>query len=350
MGYDSVLARTTAAPSLARLEEYIIYHPHQALARYLITCGFRRGPGPLGRGGQRSDMCTTHAGEPLRMWCLQCSELVCALCLFGKHKGHPAKNVDEVASRERDLLQRCDAILERTIDQRQRDLGELEKMRAHYSQVSREAMARASAVIDDLKGCLDARYQELLAQVEGREGAVEQRLSALVAPLQDEAAQLTAKQQQLREALDIARHPRPAAQAEFLSRVTDLHNSLNTHPKFDEAPDVTPHAPSISLAIDGTPVYEAIRQLRVDDASAFRAGNPPASQLAPTAPHPLGTVALRPEGLLLRDDSLDTAEARLEAVEKGHIWVVPNRGSTSRMGRHVISSPTPSSSAGRRGS
>eukprot|EP01062_Namystynia_karyoxenos_P056421 TRINITY_DN47385_c0_g1_i1.p1 TRINITY_DN47385_c0_g1~~TRINITY_DN47385_c0_g1_i1.p1 ORF type:complete len:662 (+),score=228.53 TRINITY_DN47385_c0_g1_i1:83-2068(+) len=316
MGYDSVLSRTTTHPSQPRLEEHIIYHPHQAVARYLVTCGFRRGPTirPELRG----------APADAHMWCLQCGHLVSAMELLGRHQGHAAKGIDEVASRERDLLTRCDAILERTIEQRQRDLAELEKMKAHYSQEGRDTMQRTKALVDDLKGCLDAKYMELLTQTDVREQAVVARLGGLVQPLQDEASQLVAKQLQLREALELARHPTAAAQAEFLSRVTDLHNSLNTHPKFDEAPDVSPYTPSLSLTIDGSACYDAIQRLGVADASGFAAGSAAQPPGVPPAAHPLGTAALRPEGLLLRDDSLGTTAARLAAVEQGHLWVVPN--------------------------
>eukprot|EP00756_Hemistasia_phaeocysticola_P012153 Hpha_TRINITY_DN15176_c0_g13::TRINITY_DN15176_c0_g13_i1::g.127780::m.127780 len=316
MGYDSVLARTTLQPGAPRLEEYIVYHPHQAIARYLVTCSFRRG-GALGRalGKQRFR-------PDARLWCIQCGELIAADELLGQHKGHQAKGIEEIAGRERDLLSRCDAILDRTLEQRQKDIAELERMKGHYSQEGRDVRVRCKQLVDDLKGLLDSRYQELLSQVEGKEGLVTARLNQLIGPLQDESAQLVSKQMQLKEALEIARHTVPAAQADFLSRVTDLHNSLNTHPKFDEAPDVTPHAPALALAIDGSAVYESIATLNIEDTASAVAGAP--AGRGPIAAHPLGTLALRPEGLLLRDDSLDTLEARLAAVEQGHLWVVPD--------------------------
>ena len=125
---------------------------------------------------------------------------------------------------------------------------------------------------------------------------------------------LLAKQVQLREALEIARHSRPSAQAEFLNRTVDLHNNLNTVPKFDEAPDVTSHVPTMELYIDTKTVGDAIRHMHVEDRAP----------LPQRHAHPLGTLAIHPEGLLHRDDSLDTTESRLHVLETGHIWIIPN--------------------------
>ena len=122
------------------------------------------------------------------------------------------------------------------------------------------------------------------------------------------------KQQQLREALDIAKNSRPSSQAEFLNRTVDLHNSLNTVPKFDEAPDVTTFAPSVEFFIDTKTVKDAVSHMHVEDRDPH-----PHKQV-----HPLGTLALQSEGLLSRDDSLDTTESRLLALETGHIWAIPN--------------------------
>eukprot|EP01059_Diplonema_ambulator_P031978 TRINITY_DN6057_c0_g3_i4.p1 TRINITY_DN6057_c0_g3~~TRINITY_DN6057_c0_g3_i4.p1 ORF type:complete len:645 (+),score=191.29 TRINITY_DN6057_c0_g3_i4:45-1979(+) len=312
MGYDSVVARTSTHPTLNKLEEYIIYHPDQAIPRYLVTCGFQKSRGVP--RSKRVDSCRHHQGEVLKLWCLTCGRLVCAFCMFGGHAGHTAKDVGEVASRERDLLMRCEAVLQRTIEQRQRDLADLEKMKAHYNLVAADTVKEMDRTIDDLKILLDQQHQEMLRQIDIKEGGVGARLAAFTSPMQEELAQLLGKQQQLREALEIARNPRPSSQAEFLNRTVDLHNSLNTVPKFDEAPDVTGHAPTVDLYIETRPVTDAIRNMCVED----RAPHPRRHV------HPLGTLAMQPEGLLLRDDSLDSVESRLQVLEQGHIWVIPN--------------------------
>ncbi|KAJ9448136.1 hypothetical protein DIPPA_25201 [Diplonema papillatum] len=312
MGYDSVVARTSNHPMLSKLEENIIYHPHQAIPRYLITCGLKQERG-LTRS-KHADTCRHHTGEALKLWCLTCDQLVCAFCMFSTHASHTAKDITEVAGRERDLLMRCEVVLQRTIEQRQRDLGDLEKMKAHYNNVARDCVRNLQVSVEDLKGHLDAQMQNLLREIDDKEMATAAKLNGVVTPLQGELATLIAKQSQLREALQVSRVSRPSSQAEFVKRTVDLHTSLNTAPRFDEAPDATGAAPGIDLRINTQRVLEAVKQLAIDDRSG----------LGKKQAHPLGTVALHPEGLLARDDSLDTVEARLQVLETGHIWIIPN--------------------------
>eukprot|EP01063_Lacrimia_lanifica_P001133 TRINITY_DN10549_c0_g1_i3.p2 TRINITY_DN10549_c0_g1~~TRINITY_DN10549_c0_g1_i3.p2 ORF type:complete len:363 (+),score=126.22 TRINITY_DN10549_c0_g1_i3:275-1363(+) len=269
----------------------------------------------------------------MKLWCLNCDKLVCAFCMFGEHQGHHAKDVAEVSEKERDLLLRCEAVLQRTIETRQRDLGDLEKVKAHYNSIARDTCDSVGQEAEEMKKMIDVRHQELLRQINHRETTVGQRLAQYTDPLQEELSKLFAKRTELREALDLVRTGRPSALALFLSRTTDLHNNLNTHPKFDEAPDPTSHVPTLELHVDTTRAKDAIRNMNVEDQNPHPHRNV----------HPLGTVALYPEGLLARDNTMDTAESRLQCLESGHIWVIPNVSEHFRVDqtRDIFSDPFP---------
>ena len=183
MGYDSVISRTSAHPTFDQLEENIVYHPHQAIPRYLVTCNLVKS---RGHKSKLNDRCRQHSGEQLKLWCLTCGHMVCPYCMFGSHAGHTAKGLDEVASKERDLLMRCETVLQRTIEQRQNDLGDLEKMKSHYHSVARDTVDTLGRDITDIKTQLDTQHHELLRQIESTENTVGLRLAGFVNPLQQE--------------------------------------------------------------------------------------------------------------------------------------------------------------------
>ena len=45
-----------------------------------------------------------HAGQSLTVYCRDCAELVCESCFIGRHNGHRAADVVDVATQLRDLL------------------------------------------------------------------------------------------------------------------------------------------------------------------------------------------------------------------------------------------------------
>ena len=131
-------------------------------------------------------MCRHHPGEQLKLWCLTCEHTICAFCLLGTHQGHNAKDIDGVASRERDLLIRCEAVLQRTIEQRQRDLADLEKMKGHYNALVRDSVKELTISVEDMKGLLDSQHKHILKQIEGRETNMAGTLASFTSPLQEE--------------------------------------------------------------------------------------------------------------------------------------------------------------------
>eukprot|EP00759_Apiculatamorpha_spiralis_P046182 PhF_6_TR42725/c0_g1_i1/m.64556 len=319
MGYDSVIAVTTTLPTTPRLEEWIVYHPDQAIPRYVVTCDVVRGT-PYHRMVAQRDTCSAHPGESLKLWCLQCRQLVCAYCMsMGSHKGHDCRSVTEILVKERDVLQRVQHTLDQTLFHRQNDLAELEKVRSRYQSVVTETQASIRDMISKLRVLIDTKESELMQEASEKGFAASTQLDVIVAPLQTACMQLMQKAATLKEALDISRDGTTYAKLEFLHRVNDLHTSLSTEPRYDDAPQVLGRVPNLSLRLNPHPLEHAISSLHVEDAGSEM------SNLAVTTPPSLQEETL----------------SKLRAVESGYIWVIPNVSThfASTQTRDIFSDP-----------
>jgi hypothetical protein len=302
MGYDSVVAITTTLPTSQRLEEWIVYHPDQAIPRYVVTCDVTRGT-PYNRLLAARDTCPAHPGEILRLWCLQDRQLVCAYCMsMGAHKGHDCRSITEILVKERDVLQRVQHTLDQTLFHRQNDLAELERTRTRYQAVVTEAQASIRDMVSRVRVLVDTKEAELLQEASEKGFAASAQLDVIVAPLQSACMQLMQKAAELKDALDISRDGTTYAKLEFLHRVNDLHTSLSTEPRYDDAPQVMNRVPNLSLRVTPQPLEHAILNLHVEDAGSD--SGPLVTQTIPS----------------IQEETL----SKLRAVECGYIWVIPN--------------------------
>eukprot|EP00760_Papus_ankaliazontas_P004535 PhM_4_TR11943/c0_g1_i1/m.35020 len=320
MGYDSVVSYTTTIPGVPRLEEFIVYHPDQAIPRYVVTCDIVKGLGHNRRGGA-SDLCAAHAGEILKLWCLNCRELVCAFCVStGSHKGHDCRSITEIMVKERDVLQRVQHTLDQTLYQRQSDLAELEKTRARYNAAVNDTQSGVRDLVNRLRALLDAKEAELVQEAAERGFSASQQLDLVVSPLQSACAQLMQKAADLKDALDVTRDGSNYAKLEFLRRVNDLHAALSADPRYDDAPDAISKVPNMMLRVDAQPVEAALSALHVDDTGVTQPDDGDVNNRGLQGPSSRVIAA----GGSSDSYGIEEVQAKLRAVESGYIWVIPN--------------------------
>ena len=138
-------------------------YPLMSIVRETAQLGrkFSRGRGPSPTPSLQPPQCPEH-GDDLRSYCLKCRELVCSSCeLYGNHRGHPTKFLNEAAQMERTRLQDLN---KEVLKQKQRM-----KVAALNVEDTRKAVQEAGGKMEDE---VDEFYGDLVALINEKRQAV----------------------------------------------------------------------------------------------------------------------------------------------------------------------------------
>eukprot|EP01012_Entosiphon_sulcatum_P056768 TRINITY_DN8046_c0_g1_i1.p1 TRINITY_DN8046_c0_g1~~TRINITY_DN8046_c0_g1_i1.p1 ORF type:complete len:764 (-),score=110.93 TRINITY_DN8046_c0_g1_i1:1323-3590(-) len=173
-GYDSVYAPAYANKDVtsSRQNEFVVYHPQQALPCYCVTVGVEQMTGP-----RAADRCAHHPTEELKLFCTQCNMPICALCpVLGSHQGHSCDTIAVEATRIRSQVHlRLEASRLRLI-RAQEYKKRLEQSNQQIRSDADEARRLVDEAVDSRIKAIQAQRIQLHAEINSKEERARQDL------------------------------------------------------------------------------------------------------------------------------------------------------------------------------
>lgn len=344
---------------------YTIYHPHQALPRYILTVKgtaseqqgggsrqsspqrerYERPPrstqvtptGSPARGNpqpapwpqktatrsatpptaantshQADDFrCPAHKTEVTTLWCSTCSHLVCPYCLsVGQHRGHDGRELDEVVSRVRGSLSEAIAATTERKDTAQRTTVMMQSSKRELDDAKKQGEQHVNSAISELGALLQAKREELLEDIRSKGTHVDNHSAAL----QQHVNMCDQKRKEFEALLAASHESSREGKMRFLKNsqlpLSDWHNKPLPHLPFLNAP---PSSSDVNTHVNTRPCQTAIRQIQLQK-------QPPRHLDHHDDPETSHRDAQLVNSL---QQQVANQRTQLDDLTKGYIWSIP---------------------------
>jgi len=126
-----------------------------------------------------SSMCAQHKAEAVKLYCMKCEALVCLLCTFGSHRGHPCEELNQAFEAQASLVRERARFVKSHIQQISGRLNQIaseqKQVDAERKQLTEASASRYSARLRELQ----RREQAMRAALESHVTSKRQRLEAM---------------------------------------------------------------------------------------------------------------------------------------------------------------------------
>jgi hypothetical protein len=338
---------------------YTVYHPHQALPRYILTVkgttgteGGSRQSSPQREGrpprsvqvtptdsparanpqpaawpqkhptrsitppivhaSNQADefRCPAHRTEATTLWCSTCAHLVCPYCLsVGQHRGHDGRELDEIVSKVRASLSEAISATSERRDTAQRTAAMMQSSKRDLDECKKQAEQHVNSAVNELNSLLQAKRDELLgeirskgSQVDTHSAALQQHMNACDQKRKEFESLLTASQEASRDGkmrfLKASQQP-----------LAEWHNKPLPHLPLIS----TPSSSDVNTHVNSRPCQAAIRQLHLQKQPPRHHQDHDDSE----APHRDAQLVISLQ------QQVANQRVQLDDLTKGYIWSIP---------------------------
>ena len=199
--------------------------------------------------------CATHKGNPLAVWCIDCSTVVCALCCLhgGEHTGHDTSLVLDAWKEIQDQLQ---TTMEQLEDENVKNRERLRQLKEEE-----DGLASGNSAINNARRALQEVKALFLAKVDALDGELDATAARWSAQVVAEHEQLARHTRSVQSLVDDMRPTCAEEKAEEAQRVAIARTELCAQR------DALGSAPPVSVRVlefDAAPLRQAVADLHVN--------------------------------------------------------------------------------------